>query len=67
MVIIYNVRYSLQEVFVIWKRGRSGNDRMVIGFTAFCAISAYHHESCEFETRSWRFVLDTILCDKVCQ
>jgi hypothetical protein len=31
---------------IIWKRGRSGHDRMVVGFTAFCAISAYHHESC---------------------
>jgi len=24
-------------------------------------------ESCEFEPRSWRGVLDTTLCDKVCQ
>jgi hypothetical protein len=24
-------------------------------------------QSCEFEFRSWRGVLDTILCDKVCQ
>ena len=32
-----------------------------------CAISAYRHWSCEFESRSWRGVLDTTLCDKVCQ
>ena len=32
-----------------------------------CAISAYHYLSCEFEPRSWRDVLDTTLCDKVCQ
>ena len=32
-----------------------------------CAISAYHHWSCEFEPCSWRGVLDTTLCDKVCQ
>ena len=30
-------------------------------------ISAYHHYSCEFESRSWRDVLDTTLRDKVCQ
>ena len=32
-----------------------------------CAISAYHHYNCEFEPSSWRGVLDTTLCDKVCQ
>jgi hypothetical protein len=32
-----------------------------------CAIIAYHHYRCEFETRSLRGVLDTTLCDKVCQ
>ena len=31
-----------------------------------CAISAFHHESCGFEFRSWRSVPDTTLCDKVC-
>ena len=31
------------------------------------AISAYHHWSCEFETHSSRDVLDTTLCDQVCQ
>ena len=30
-------------------------------------ISAYHHQSCNFESRSWQDVLDTTLCDKVCQ
>jgi hypothetical protein len=25
------------------RRGRHGRDRMVVGFTATCAISAYHH------------------------
>jgi len=46
---------------------RRGRDRMVVGFTTTCAISAYHHWSCEFEPRSWRDVLDTKLCDKICQ
>jgi hypothetical protein len=44
-----------------------GCDRMVVGFTTTCAISAYHHWSCELEPRTWRGVLDTTLCDKVCQ
>ena len=26
-----------------------------------------HHQSCEFEPRSWRGVLDATSCDKVCQ
>jgi hypothetical protein len=28
---------------------RRGRDCMVVGFTTICAISAYHHESYEFE------------------
>ena len=47
--------------------GHRGRDRMVVGFTTTCAISAHHHLSCEDEPRSWRGVLDTTLCDKVCQ
>jgi hypothetical protein len=47
--------------------GRGGYDRMVVGFTTTCVISGYQHESCEFESRSWRGVLDKILSDKVCQ
>ena len=46
-------------------RGRRGRDCMAVGFT--CWISAYHHYSCEFESRSWRGALDTKLCDNVCQ
>jgi hypothetical protein len=33
----------------------------------YCVIRAYHHLSCEFEARSFRGVLETTLCDKVCQ
>ena len=44
-----------------------GRDHMVVGFTTIYAISAYHHKSCEFESRSCRGVLDTTLCDKVFQ
>ncbi len=38
-----------------------GRDRMLVGFTTTCAISAYYHERCEFESRSWRGVLDTTM------
>ena len=30
-------------------------------------ISSYHHWNCEFESRSWRGVLDTTYCHNVCQ
>jgi len=40
---------------------------MVVMFTPTCAISAYHHYSCEFELCSWRGALDINLCVKVCQ
>jgi hypothetical protein len=30
-------------------RGCRGRDRMVVGSTTTCAISAYHHWSCDFE------------------
>jgi hypothetical protein len=42
-------------MFIIFKisiRYRHGCDRMVVGFTTTCAISAYRHYSCEFESRS---------------
>ena len=42
-------------------------DRMVVGFTTTWAFSAYHHLSCEFNSRSWWGIIDTTLCDKVCQ
>ena len=40
---------------------------MVVGFTTTYAISAYHHYRCGFESCSWRSVVDTTFCDKVCQ
>ena len=42
---------------------------MLVGFTTTCAISFYHHQSCDFESCSWAgvHVLNTTLCDKVCQ
>ena len=40
--------------------------RMAVGFTTTWAVSAYHHLSCEFESHSWRGVLYTTICHKVC-
>jgi hypothetical protein len=51
--------------YMTW--GRCGRVRMVVGFKTTSAISAYRHQRCEFESRSWRGVHDTTLCDKVCQ
>jgi hypothetical protein len=48
-------------------RGRRGPDHMVVGFTATCEISAHHQWSWEFEPCWWRGLLDTTLCDKLCQ
>ena len=43
--------------------GRRGRDRIIIGFTTPCTIITYH-QRCEFESLSWRGVLDTTLCIK---
>ena len=51
----------------IQHRGLCGCDHMLVGFTTTCAINAYQRLSCEFEPCSWQGVLDTTLCDKVCQ
>ena len=48
-------------------RGRRGRDRMIVGFTTTCAINACHHQRCAFGPRSWRGVIDTTLCDQICQ
>jgi hypothetical protein len=47
------------------KGDRRGRERMVVGFTTTYVINIYHHLSCEFESHSWRGVLDTTLCDKI--
>jgi hypothetical protein len=49
----------------IIQRGLRTRDRMVVGFTTTCEIC--HHWICEFESRSWRSIPNTSLCDKVCQ
>ena len=47
-------------LFYNWNEGRRGRDRMVVGFTITCAISAY-------STKVVSSNPNTILCNKVCQ
>jgi hypothetical protein len=47
--------------------GRRDRDRMVVTLATTCAIGVYDHKSCEFESHSWRGVLDATSCDTVCQ
>jgi hypothetical protein len=61
----YNQK-QCQERNMNYKRGCRG-DCMEFGFTTTCAVTAYHHLSCEFQSRSRRGVLDATLCDKSCQ
>ena len=57
--------YFIQALFLtlfecLFGGNRRYPDRMVVGFTTTRAISAYHHESCEFEFRYYviKFVRD---------
>jgi hypothetical protein len=45
-------------------RGHCDRDHMVVGITTTSSISAWRFE---FKFRSWRCLLNTTLCDKVCQ
>jgi hypothetical protein len=52
----YNSVEATKIIFIITKsvvRDHRDRDRMVVGITTTCPISAYHHKSCEFEPRSW--------------
>lgn len=61
--IIINVsKYHVGQFFMfITSRGRHGRDRMAVGFLTTCAINAYHHCCCEFESRSWRGVQQYVI------
>jgi hypothetical protein len=50
---------SCQSVLLMEETGNRSicdRGRMVVGFTTTCAISVYHHLSCEFEPRSWPYI-----------
>jgi len=56
------ITYCYISYLAILKSGLSCHgDRMVVGFTTTYAITAYCCQSCEFDCRSWRGVLDTTL------
>jgi hypothetical protein len=59
---------AASKASIAYKIDTTGRDHMVVAFTTTYAISAYNHKRCEVESgRSWRGVLNTTLCDKVCQ
>jgi len=66
-----STKFSKHEIYLIRKkinltlasRDSLGRDRMEVGFTTTCTITAYHH----LESHTWRGVLDTTLCVKFCQ
>jgi hypothetical protein len=70
LILVYSLNsrfyyFIFLSTIIFFQRVRRGRDRMVFGFTTACAISAYHHRSCEFESHSG--VLYATLCDNVCQ
>jgi hypothetical protein len=52
-------------VTISWNRGFGRRLATTIGLAT--ANLGYLQRCCEFESRLWRCVLDTTLCDKVCQ
>ena len=55
MIIIVFIFVTLSTLF---NRGRRGRDRIVVGITTTYEISTNYHNSCEFESRSSRGILD---------
>ena len=51
----------------VYKSGRHGRYPMLVRFTTTYEISAYQRWRYDFKSCSCRCVLDTTLCDKVCQ
>ena len=69
---VWNGCHNLQWCYLLKEEGNcmyclSWSWHLVSRFITTCAISAYHHLSCEVESSSWRGVLKTILCYNVCQ
>ena len=46
---------------IVWDS--RGCDWMVARITSTYALSAYHHNSCEFDSHLWWDVSDTTFCD----
>jgi hypothetical protein len=58
------ILYKTSSFNSISSGGCHGRDRMVVGFTATYAISAYHQQRYALEFHSWRGVLEITLCDR---
>ena len=59
--------YITKSSFTLFaEQGHRGCDHMVVEFTTTYAISTYHHSCWVWVPLRWG-VLDTTLCDKVCQ
>jgi len=68
-VCVWKMHWRLLGVVIVGPltfMGSRGRDRIVVEFTTR-AISAYHQLSREFKSCAGWGVLDTTLCDKVCQ
>ena len=54
-IYIVQITHNMNILHNLWppitQRGRRGRDRMVVRFTTTCAISGYHRNNCEFESR----------------
>jgi hypothetical protein len=60
-----DLHIKLFKVALSTHKGCCGRDRMVVGFTTTYATSVYHHLWVRIPLRPG--VLDTTVCDKVCQ
>jgi hypothetical protein len=59
---------NIMDLAYHWlSRGRRGRDRMVVGFPTTVQSVLVTTNVVRREFSSWRGVLDTTLCDKVCQ
>jgi hypothetical protein len=63
---VFNATFNNIFSYIVAVSFIGGGNRSTQRKPLTCHKAAYHHLSCEFESRSWRGVLDTTLCDKVC-
>jgi hypothetical protein len=55
VISMYNTHFFVHKIlFLTYMRGGRDRDYMAVGFTATYAISAYHHQHCEFKSHSAR-------------
>ena len=64
MMIIFRliITYPVNALSLNLTRGRRGHDQWIYNYLCNQCLSPLR---CEYEPRSWRCALNTILCDKV--